>query len=113
MCFLGYIIEHESYHCWDPVARRMRMSQDVVFDESHPFYPLPSTDASHASLVDPLSFLLFSYALSASLSIPRLTLPSSMSSSESPPMAPDYKMKPPMIQFYSCRGAGLSDAPAS
>jgi hypothetical protein len=33
------------------------MSQDVVFDESRPFYPRPTTDAPPASLVDPLSFL--------------------------------------------------------
>jgi hypothetical protein len=33
----------------------MQTSWDVVFDESHPFYPRPTTDASHVSLVDPLS----------------------------------------------------------
>ena len=57
--FLGYSAEHKGYRCWDPIARRMRKSWDVVFDESRPFYPRPATDASPASLVDPLSFLLF------------------------------------------------------
>jgi hypothetical protein len=57
---LGYSIEHKCYRCWDPVARRMRTSRDVVFDESRPFYPRPTTDAPPASLVDPLSFLFFS-----------------------------------------------------
>jgi hypothetical protein len=48
----------------------MRTSWDVVFDESRPFYPCPTTDAYSASLVDPLSFLLFPDAPLASLSIP-------------------------------------------
>jgi hypothetical protein len=71
----------------------MQTSQDVVFDESCPFYLCPTTDASPASLVDPLSFLLFSDAPSASLHIPCSTLPSSVSSYESPPMVPDYMAK--------------------
>jgi hypothetical protein len=54
--FLGYNTEHKGYHCWDPVAHMMWPSQDVVFDESHPFYPRPTTDVSPASLVDHLSF---------------------------------------------------------
>jgi hypothetical protein len=50
---------HKDYRCWDPVACMMWTSWDVVFDESRLFYPRPTTDASPASLVDPLSFLLF------------------------------------------------------
>jgi hypothetical protein len=57
--FLGYSVEHKGYRCWDPVARRMQTSQDVVFDESHHFYLRPTTDAPPASLIDPLSFLFF------------------------------------------------------
>jgi hypothetical protein len=91
----------------------MRTSRDVVFDESHPFYPRPTTDAFPASLVDPLSFLLFPDAPPASLPIPRLTLPSSVSSSESPPVVLDYTVKPLVTQFYNRRGAYLSDAPTS
>jgi hypothetical protein len=79
------------------------MSKDVVFDESRPFYPRPTTDASPASLVDPLSFLLIPDAPSASLPIPRSTLPSSVSSSEAPPV----------VSVYSRRGARLLDVPAS
>jgi hypothetical protein len=84
----------------------MRTSRDVVFDESRPFYPRPTTNACPASLVDSLSFLLFPDA-STFLSIPRSTLPSSVSSSESRPVVPDYTVKPPVTQFYNYRGARL------
>jgi hypothetical protein len=90
----------------------MRTSRDVVFDESRPFYLCPTTDASPASLVDPLSFVLFPDAPTASLPIPHSTLPSSMSSPESP-MVLDYTVKPSVTQFYSFRGARFSDAPSS
>jgi hypothetical protein len=90
----------------------MRASQDVVFDESRPFYPRPTTNASTASLIDRLSFLLFSDATLASLPIPRSTLSSFVSSSESPPVVLNYMMKSPVTQFYSHHGAHLSDAPA-
>jgi hypothetical protein len=110
--FLGYSAEHKGYRCWDPAAHRMRMSRDVIFDESRPFYLRPTTDASPTSLVDLLSFLLFPDAPPASLHIPRSILPSSVSSSESPPVVLDYMVKPLVTQFYSYRGACLSDAPA-
>jgi hypothetical protein len=91
----------------------MQISRDVVCDESRPFYLHPTTDASPTSLVDPLSFLLFPNAPPASLPIPRSILPSSMSSSESPPVVLDNIVKPPVAQLYNYRGAHLSDAPTS
>jgi hypothetical protein len=94
--FLSYNIEHKGYRCWDSVAHRRWTSLDVIFDESCPFYLCPTTYASHASLVDHLSFLFFSDAPSASLPIPRLTLPSCVSCSESSPIVPDYMVKPPV-----------------
>jgi hypothetical protein len=109
--FLGYSAEHKGYRCWDPVTCRMRTSRDVVFDEPCSFYPHPTTDAYPTSLIDPLSFLLFPDAPPAFMPIPRLTLPSSVSSFESPSVVPDYTMKPLVTQFYSRHGARLSDAP--
>jgi hypothetical protein len=111
--FLGYSTEHKGYRCWDSAAHRMQTSRDVVFDESRPFYQRPTADASPASLVDPLSFLLFPDAPSTSLPIPHSILPSSVSSSESPPVVPDYTVKPLVTQFYSHRKARSSDAPTS
>jgi len=78
--FLGYSAEHKGYRCWDPVGRRIRVSRDVTFDESRPFYPRPSPDASHASVIEPLSFLLFP---DTPIAPPHL-LPSSEVSVESP-----------------------------
>jgi hypothetical protein len=89
----------------------MRTSRDVVFDESRPFYPRPTTDAPLASLVDPLSFLFFPDAPPASLPLPRSTLSTSVSSAESSPVVSDYTVKPPVTQVYSRRGACLSVVP--
>jgi hypothetical protein len=111
--FLGYSAEHKGCRCWDPATHRKRMSRDVFFDESCPFYQCSTTNASPASLVDTLSFLLFPNAPPTSLPIPCSILQSSVSSSESPPVVPDYTVKPPVTQFYSHRGARLSDTLAS
>jgi hypothetical protein len=91
----------------------MRTSRDVIFDESRPFYPRPSSAVSPASLVDHLIFLFFSDAPPTPLPIPRSTLPSSMSSSEYSLVDLYYMIKSLVTQFYSHRGALLSDAPPS
>jgi hypothetical protein len=91
----------------------LQTSRDVVFDESHPFYPRPTTDAPPASLVDPLSFLFFPDAPPASLPLPCPTLPTSVSSAESSPVVPDYTVKFPVTRVYSHRRARLSEVPTS
>jgi hypothetical protein len=73
----------------------------------------PTTDAPPTSLVDPLSFLFFPDAPPASLPLPHLTLPTSISSAESSPVVPDYTVKPLVTQVYNRRGAHLSEVPTS
>jgi len=63
--FLGYSDEHKGYRCWDPISHWMRISQDVTFDESHPFYPRPY---SSTFSVEDISFLTFPAHLSLLLS---------------------------------------------
>ncbi|WVZ93221.1 hypothetical protein U9M48_039219 [Paspalum notatum var. saurae] len=120
--FLGYSAEYKGYRCWDPVGRRIRISRDVVFDESHPFYPRPSSDASLPSLVDPLSFLFIpnnaiacissrsvpSPTVSSSGVVPPSVMPPVESPSESYSLPPDYTTKPPMTQVYTRHSASTS-----
>ncbi|WVZ81453.1 LOW QUALITY PROTEIN: hypothetical protein U9M48_028828, partial [Paspalum notatum var. saurae] len=125
--FLGYSAKHKGYRCWDPVGRRIRISWDGVFDESRPFYPRPSSDASLASLVDPLSFLFIpdtAIAHRPSLLIPSSTVSSSgivppsvvspvESLSESSSLTPDYTTKPRVTQVYTSRSAPTPPEPTS
>jgi hypothetical protein len=80
---------------------------------TRPFYQCSSANASPASLLDLLSFLLFPDAPPTPLPSIRSTLPSSVSSFESSPVVSNYMIKPPVTQFYSRCGARLSDAPPS
>jgi hypothetical protein len=54
-CFLGYGFEEKGYQCYDPVAKRLRVSRHVVFWEHKIFYSLPSFSVGNSdSQADPL-----------------------------------------------------------
>ncbi|WVZ96727.1 hypothetical protein U9M48_042328 [Paspalum notatum var. saurae] len=91
--------EHKGYRCWDPVGRRIRISRDVVFDESRPFYPRPSSNASLASLVDPLSFLFIPDTAIAHR--PSLLIPSSLILVSSSGIVPPFVVSPRRVSFES------------
>ena len=41
-CFLGYGLEEKGYRCYDPVAKRLRVSRNVVIWEHKMFHSIPS-----------------------------------------------------------------------
>uniref|UniRef100_A0A2N9IYY0 Integrase catalytic domain-containing protein n=1 Tax=Fagus sylvatica TaxID=28930 RepID=A0A2N9IYY0_FAGSY len=87
-CFLGYGLEEKGYRCYDPVAKRLRVSRHVVFWEHKMFYSLPLFSAGNFdSQVDPLPNLF-----------PEIPSPSAESvnpiSDESPPIDPSSDESP-------------------
>uniref|UniRef100_A0A2N9HR29 Integrase catalytic domain-containing protein n=1 Tax=Fagus sylvatica TaxID=28930 RepID=A0A2N9HR29_FAGSY len=87
-CFLGYGLEEKGYCCYDPVAKRLRVSRHVVFWEHKMFYSLPLFSAGNSdSQVDPLPNLF-----------PEIPSPSAESvnpiSDESPPANPSSDESP-------------------
>jgi hypothetical protein len=103
--FLGYSYEHKGYRYWNPVGRRMRISRDVTFDETCPFYPRPT---SSTYPMEDISFLLFP---DAPPSVPidppsgpiiadvSPSTPSSSSSPGSPPSSSDSPSISPLSPF--------------
>src|SRR4051812_36208468 len=94
--FLGYSDEHKGYCCWDPIGRRMRISRDVTFDETRPFYPRPVVGTYP---VEDISFLLFpdtppSPPVVSSSGSPPPDVSSSTPSSSTPSSSPSSPRSP-------------------
>ncbi|WVZ84953.1 hypothetical protein U9M48_031919 [Paspalum notatum var. saurae] len=90
----------------------MRISRNVVFDESRSFYHRPSSDAFLASSVDPLSFLIIPDTAIAHILSCLVPSPTEVeSSSESSSLIPDYTAKPPVTQVDTRRSASTPSEP--
>jgi hypothetical protein len=110
--FLGYNPEHKGYGCYDPLARRIRISRDVSFNENRPFFYNSLTHSSS-----------FSKESTSFMCLPPIHVPSSGSSSSTTPSNPtsppdvlipitnpstsaptsNFASKPPVTKTYICR----------
>lgn len=52
--FVGYCMTQNAYRFWDPAARKIKISRDVIFDEQTLHIPTPSSNND-----DPLKTILF------------------------------------------------------
>ena len=52
--FLGYSSEYKGYRCYDPSARLIRISRDVVFDKSRSFFYQDSAPCPVSTIGDRL-----------------------------------------------------------
>jgi hypothetical protein len=90
--FLAYDSERKGYRCWDPIARRIRVSRDVTFDESRPFFTTDLSSSSSSS--ESVDFLCLVPPLPTTLSLPPSPIPNS-SPSPLPPSPPPLSPSPP------------------
>jgi hypothetical protein len=116
--FLGYSLEHKGYRCYDPSARRIRISRDVTFVESCPYF---HSQTSKSSTNESISFLSLPPIYLSSPSTPSMDpitpSPNSQNSSElpissHPPIRIHYSRRP-RVSSNSEPSPALSNAPTS
>uniref|UniRef100_A0A2N9F943 Integrase catalytic domain-containing protein n=1 Tax=Fagus sylvatica TaxID=28930 RepID=A0A2N9F943_FAGSY len=97
-CFLGYGLEEKGYRCYDPVAKRLRVSRHVVFWEHKMFYSLPLFSAGNSdSQADPLPNLFPEIPSPSAESVNPISnesSPADPSSDESPTADPTFDESP-------------------
>ena len=101
--FLGYSPEHKGYRCYDPSSRRIRISRDVTFDETRPFFYNSSTQSSY-SPTESTTFMCLP---------PPIPQPLCQPPSPPPPPPPPPSSKPPVTQVYTRRPRVPSSDPPS
>uniref|UniRef100_A0A2N9IYW1 Integrase catalytic domain-containing protein n=1 Tax=Fagus sylvatica TaxID=28930 RepID=A0A2N9IYW1_FAGSY len=97
-CFLGYGLEEKGYRCYDPIAKRLRVSRHVVFWEHKMFYSLPLFSAGDSdSQADPLPNLFPEIPSPSAESVHPIfdeSPPADPSSDESPTADPTFDESP-------------------
>uniref|UniRef100_A0A2N9IRX0 Integrase catalytic domain-containing protein n=1 Tax=Fagus sylvatica TaxID=28930 RepID=A0A2N9IRX0_FAGSY len=97
-CFLGYGLEEKGYRCYDPVAKRLRVSRHVVFWEHKMFYSLPLFFAGNSdSQADPLPNLFPEIPSPSAESVNPISdesRPADPSSDDSPTADPTFDESP-------------------